>query len=70
MYETRQPNTATFRYDGTRGALVRRHRTLEAAIASIEREQRAVKRRPGGERSYVQRFVTAPDGRIVYTSGC
>lgn len=70
MYETRMPNTSTFRHDGTGGALIRRHRTLEAAINAIDREQRAVKRRPGGERSYVQRFVVAPSGRIVYTSGC
>lgn len=70
MYEVRMPNTSTFRIDGTKGAIISRHRSLDAARTAIEKEQRAVRRRPGGQSSFVQRYVSAPDGEIVWTSGC
>lgn len=69
MYTVRQPITGSWK-DGVGGLLFSRHRSPEAAIAAVVREQRRLRKRPGAGHSYVQRYVLSPSGAVIYASGC
>ena len=53
MYEVRMPHGGTDR----NAATISRHRTHSAAFASIAKEMRQMKRRPGQQNSWLDRFV-------------
>lgn len=55
-FSVRQPITSDPNLD-REGIVISRHRTADAAREFIERELRALRRQPGNQNSYVQRYI-------------